>query len=92
MKQLGVLLLPPGCNAGSPSGYSPASVSLVPGDFYIQLGGHGERHCEITKLFCLRTEQIDTGQNSVEPGPRKTESSTLTTVVNCPNAGSVAGM
>ena len=57
MKQLGVLLLPPGWDASPSQGY-PQHICWYP---FVHLGE--EKHCE-SKVFCLRTQHNDPGQGS----------------------------
>ena len=64
MKQLGVLLLPPGWDASPSQGY-PQHICWYP---FVHLGE--EKHCE-SKVSCLRTQHS-------EHGPPNLESSALT--------------
>ena len=57
MKQLGVLLLPPGWGASYPQGY-PQHIFCYP---FVHLGE--EKHCE-SQVSCLRTQHNDPGQGS----------------------------
>ena len=56
MKQLGVLLLPPGWDASRTNGYQ--HICWYP---FVHLGE--EKHCE-SKVSCLRTQHSDPGQGS----------------------------
>ena len=69
MKQLGVLLLPPGWDASPPQGY-PQHICWYT---FVHLGK--EKHCE-SKVSCLRTTQWP--QPGFEPRPPDPESSILT--------------
>ena len=57
MKQLGVLLLPPGWDASPSQGY-PQHICWYP---FVHLGE--EKHCE-SKVSCLRTQDNDPSQGS----------------------------
>ena len=70
MKQLGVLLLPPGWDASPSQGY-PQHICWYP---FVHLGE--EKHCE-SKVSCLRTQHNDP-RPGFKPRPPDQESSALT--------------